>query len=63
MSLLYLALDRLSRGNVIGAAQVIQQACEKRASCGLCRAACAKWPLEQERQALLLGQPGTKVAG
>lgn len=63
MSPLYLALDRLSKGNVTGAIQAIQQVCEKRASYGLCRAACEKCRLEQARQALLSGHATTKVAG
>ena len=63
MSLLYLALDRLSRGNVTGAAQAIQLVCEKRASYGLCRVVCEKCRLEQARQALLSGHATTKVAG
>ncbi|NPV81519.1 MAG: hypothetical protein HPY52_14870 [Firmicutes bacterium] len=55
MSLLYLALYRLSRGNLTGAAQAIQQVCERRASYGLCRTSCKKCRLEQARQTLLAG--------
>ncbi|HHV61441.1 MAG TPA: hypothetical protein GXX51_02220 [Firmicutes bacterium] len=63
MSPLYLAIERLERGNILEAVQAIQQVCERRASYGLCRAACEKCRLEQARQALLSGHATTKVAG
>lgn len=57
------ALYRLERGDLLGAAEAVQQVCEARSSKGLCRATCQRCRLEAARQALLSGRVAAKGHG